>query len=198
MPEDDGKDFGPWQAIDPSRRYFRRWTVDLPAVVHDRGTSRHCVVHDLCPGGAQLIVGEGEPLAVGAEVVLSLEPYGSISTEVRYAQGDRVGLMFIHGPADEIRLARFLVSLEPPRRPPRVDVQLGALLTAANVQATCVVADISRSGARITLSDTSHLRVGDEVVLNIDGHGELAATVRRIADGEAGLEFHQEFEGALE
>ncbi len=91
MPEDDGKDFGPWQAIDPSRRYFRRWTVDLPAVVHDRGTARHCVVHDLCPGGAQLIIGEGEPLAVGAEVVLSLEPYGSISTEVRYAEGDRVG-----------------------------------------------------------------------------------------------------------
>jgi hypothetical protein len=118
-----------------------------------------------------------------------MERYGSISSEVRYGEAGELGIRFIQEPADEARLARFLVSLSPPRLPPRHPVQMAARLTVGEVELRGTVADLSSSGARGSLSDTGRLGPGDQVVLHIEGHGELKATVRRLAEGEIGVEF---------
>ncbi len=191
----DDADLAPWQAIDPSRRRFRRWTVDLEAELGFRDKAFACPVSDLSPGGARVDLGPDETLAIGTEIVLTMEQYGSISSEVRYAAGPELGLRFIHDPADEIRLARFLVSLAPPRQPPRHPVEIGGLLTAGNVQVSCTCADLSETGARVCLRDVGDLEVGDRVMLHIDGHGELAATVRRVGECEISVEFSQAPEG---
>jgi hypothetical protein len=195
---DDGEseDLAPWRAIDPSRRRFRRWTVDLEAELRLAERTFTCLVHDLSPGGARIDLTGTEAPAIGTEVVLTMDGYGSISSEVRYAEGGELGLRFIHDSADEVRLARFLVAQAPPRQPPRHAVEIGGLLTAGNVQVSCAVADLSDSGARVRLRDTDHLSEGDRVVLHIDGHGDLAATVRRIGDAEIGVAFEQPSETA--
>ncbi|MDP6705652.1 MAG: PilZ domain-containing protein [Alphaproteobacteria bacterium] len=187
--EEDDKNFAPWQAIDPSRRRFRRWTVDLRADLRIVGRELVCIVRDLSPGGACVACDDSEMPAVGTEVVLSMEPYGSISSEVRYAEGGMLGIRFIQEPADEARLARFLASLAPPRLPQRHAVQTEARVTAGAVERTGTVVDLSDTGARVSLEDSRPLAPGDPVVLHVEGHGDLKATVRRLAEGEIGVEF---------
>jgi hypothetical protein len=190
--EIDDKNLGPWQAIDPSRRRFRRWTVDLRADLRIGSREFGCLVRDISPGGACVAFDDGEMPAVGTEVVLSMEPYGSISSEVRYAEGGLLGIRFIQEPADEERLARFLASLAPSRLPQRHAVQTEARVTAGALVLTGTVADLSDSGARVSLEDSGPLAPGDAVVLHIEGHGDLKAKVRRLAEGEIGVEFDPE------
>ena len=170
----------------------------MPAVVHVAGKKRHCLVLDLSPGGAKLEFEDGEPLDVGTEVVLSLEQYGSISADVRFAEDGKNGIMFIHEAADETRLAGYLLSLQPPRNPVRHAVATEATVTSATgVRCPCFVESISRDGAGILADEAGQLGEDDEVVLSLPEHGDIAATVRHVDGRQIGLKFHEEFDAEL-
>ena len=52
-------------------------------------------------------------------------------------------------------------------------------------------------GASITLAEGHELRIGDEVRISIDGHGEMDATVRRIDGDGIGVFFKKAIIGEL-
>ena len=70
-------------------------------------------------------------------------------------------------------------------------------MTPRAAQSACIVEGVSRIGASVLMTDTSHLTVGMEVTLAIEGHGEVVATVRHIIDRKVGLEFTEELTGEL-
>ena len=167
----------------------------MSAIAHVAGEERRCLVLDLSPGGAKLEFEDGEPLDVGTEVVLALEQYGSISADVRFAEGGKNGIMFIHETGDEARLARYLLSLQPPRNPVRHAVATEATVTsAAGVRCPCFVESISRDGAGILADEAGQLGEDDEVVLSLAEHGDIAATVRHVDGRQVGLEFRQKLD----
>ena len=65
-------------------------------------------------------------------------------------------------------------------------------LTQRRTQSAITVEDISRTGAGVLVDDTLHLTIGDEVVLSLEGIGDILARVQRIADGKIGLVFLKE------
>jgi hypothetical protein len=141
-----------------------------------------------------LEVSSGEPLVAGAEVVLTLEPFGSVSAEVRYAHGGRNGLMFIQDAADEARLARFLLSRQPARSPERRMVAAEATITADGRRLPCFVESISEGGAGVLVDEAQRLAKDDEVVLELAGHGDIVATVRHVDGRKVGLMFRWELD----
>ncbi len=194
----ENKDFAPWRKQAASRRRYRRWSVAIRAVLRMAAQSRDCVVRDLSPGGGLVEVAGAAEIASGTSVVLELAGFGSIPAEVRHNRGGKLGLMFLHGPAEEEALALYLVTVRPSRRPPREPVTATAVLRAGRTESACVVANMSRAGARVLVDDSRHLVEGDEVSLTLSGRHDLAARIRRLDDGEVGLMFLEEFRGALE
>lgn len=163
----------------------------MPATVQVSGQDRPCIVRDLSPGGAGLEVTSGEPLAPGTDVVLSLEPFGAIPAEVRYATSGRNGLMFHQDAAGEARMARLLLSLKPARSPERRPLATEATITAGGRQMPCFVESISEGGAGILFDEAGGLVKDEEVALNLEGHGDVAATVRHVDGRKVGLMFRQ-------
>ena len=191
------KVFVPWRKQSTSRRRLRRWTVNVQAVIWIGDQAVECLVQDLSPGGARIQLSESKAIAVGTELRLDLESFSAIPAEVRYSADGTLGLMFLHDEEAEVALARFLVSIRPERRDPRQKSGARALLTPKKAQSACVLRDISRLGASITMNDVAHLAPEDEVILSIEGYGDIEATVRRVEDGSLGLMFHKALSGEL-
>lgn len=191
MTDDSGGEFEPWNEA-AARRRFRRWYVDFETELRFAGTSTPCRTVDLSPGGACVEVADAHGIAAADRLSFELPGYGSIEAEVRY-QGERyLGLMFLHDDTGEIAVARYLVAIEQSRRPPRHNVSFEAHLIAGSVDSACVVDDISRIGVRVLVDDTRHITAGQEVSIDLDGIGRVAATVQRVDDREIGLMFLQE------
>lgn len=194
----ENNDFAPWRKQAASRRRYRRWSVAIQAVIHLAAQSRDCVVRDLSPGGGLVEVAGAAEIATGTSVVLELAGFGPVPAEVRHNRDGKLGLMFLQGEAEEEALALYLVTARPTRRPPREPVTATAVLRAGGTEMACVVANMSRAGARVLIDDTRHLAEGNEASLTVSGRDEIAARIRRLDDGEAGLMFLEEFTGALE
>lgn len=163
----------------------------MPATVQVSGQDRPCIVRDLSPGGAGLEVTSGGPLAPGDQVVLSLEPFGAIAAEIRYAMGGRNGLMFLQDAAGEARLARLLLSHKPARAPERRPFASEATMTASGRNMPCFVESISEGGAGVLVDEAALLVKDEEVALSLEGHGEVRATVRHVDGRKVGLMFRQ-------
>lgn len=189
MTDTDKQELAPWDKKQEPRRRFRRWPVEVRTVLGTEGQAHNCTIYDLSPGGARVILSEPMALAEGAEVTLVLEGFGVVPAEVRSCDGTELGLMFLHGEDEEVELARYLVSLQPPRRPQRTKTESDATLSQDEVQSPSTVKDISPTGAGVEVDDTSELSVGDEVILTIEGHGDFVATIRRVDDGGIGVMF---------
>ncbi len=187
----------PWRKQTGSRRRLRRWTVNIQATVWIGDQAVECLVQDLSPAGARIQLLESKTVAVGTQIRLNLESFSAIPAEVRYSADGTLGLMFLHDEDAEVELARFLVSIRPERPDPRQKSGAMALLTPKKAQSACVLRDISRLGASITMNDTAHLAPEDEVILSIEGYGDVEATVRRVEDGSLGLTFHKALSGEL-
>ena len=50
----DTKDLASWREQGVSRRQYRRWGVEVSAIVRIGEQSFECVVYDLSPGGARV------------------------------------------------------------------------------------------------------------------------------------------------
>lgn len=186
-----------WQQEVPARRRLRRWTVDMQAVVWIDDQPLTCCVQDISPAGARVQLATFVKVCVGATVALGLPEFPTIPAEVRYRGEGALGLEFLHDEDQETRLGRYLVSRRPQRRDPRKPLHVKAALTPCRTRSICIVKDISRMGANVSLNDATHLSCDDDVLLSIQGYGEVAATVRRIGDGDVGLRFHNALVGAL-
>lgn len=183
-----------WRKEGQTRRRLRRWSVNIVATIWIDDHAVECTVTDLSPAGARVKLAQGRRVHIGSETVLHLEGYGSIPSEVRYSDGEALGLMFLHDEQGEVDLARFLVAQKPARQTPRSKVEVQATLTPRKAQAPCTVDDVSRNGACVLLDDTRGFVENDEVVLSIEGYGDIVATVRYVADGRVGLMFTKDLE----
>ncbi len=196
MTQNGDKTLVPWRKQTTSRRRLRRWTVNIQATVWIGDQAVECLVQDLSPAGSRIQLLESKAV-VGTQIRLNLESFSAIPAEVRYSADGTLGLMFLHDEDAEVELARFLVSIRPERPDPRQKSGARALLTPKKAQSACVLRDISRLGASITINDTAHLAPEDEVILSIEGYGDVEATVRRVEDGLLGLMFHKALSGEL-
>lgn len=191
------KDGQSGQREDPARRKLRRWTVNMRAVAWIGDQPMTCVVHDISPGGARIQLMNVIEVAVGTTIELGLRDFPPISAEVRYSAEGTLGLMFLLEEDGQVELGRYLVSQRPERRDPRKKLDLKATLTPRRSQITCTVQNISRMGASVATNDARHFSLEEEIVLSIEGYGDVSGTVRRIGEGEVALMFHKALVGEL-
>ncbi|MGE0652287.1 MAG: PilZ domain-containing protein [Alphaproteobacteria bacterium] len=74
------------------RRQFPRWSCDLPAVLVHDGTRSPCRIVDIGGGGMAVTCDFAAP--EGACITIEAENLGAVTGEVRYVNGERMGLMF--------------------------------------------------------------------------------------------------------
>ena len=74
------------------RRQFPRWSCDLPAVLVHDGTRSPCRIVDI--GGGGMAVTCESPAPDGARITIETENLGTVTGDVRYVDGARMGLMF--------------------------------------------------------------------------------------------------------
>ena len=106
----DTTDLASWREQGASERHYRRWGVDVGAVVRVGDQSFKCVVFDLSPGGARVKLRGPLELDIGTKVELALEGLEEIVSEVRHSQGDVLGLMFLHDSDEQVRLASYMLA----------------------------------------------------------------------------------------
>ena len=161
-------DFAPWR-LPTTKRRFRRWSVDVSAYVEVGAISLYCTITDISPGGARARLLDAKPLALGTEVDLDLKGYGSVPAEVRHSASGVLGLMFLLDDADQIVLARWLVSANLERRQTRYACHIEGLIRTAGAETPCVVTDLSRTGAGIRVEEAGNLVLSDKIVLILPG-----------------------------
>ena len=176
-----------------TRRRYRRWSVNLSGNVLVDDEPRFCAIYDISPGGARVQVAEGDEVAIGRQVMLEVDGFGEIPAEVRHSAHGFLGLRFTYEPEEEVEFARHLVASRPPRRRERQAVSNAATLRLAGAEMPCVIVNISRTGAAVTLDETRHFVAGDEVWLRLAGGASLAALVRYVDGNAVGLRLIDEY-----
>ena len=176
-------------------RPLRRWSVDIQAVVRIAGEPHDCDVHNLSPTGARVLVSGADALASGMTLDFEMDGFDSIPATVRYKLGGYMGIRFQHDEAEKAEFTHRLMSLRPPRRPERQELNAEALLTVRGTQLKAIVRDLSARGASLSVDDERLLVEGDEVTLKIAGYDAVTATVRRQNNGQVGLMFLEDLNG---
>lgn len=175
-----------------AQRRHRRWYVDFETTLTLEGAAWACSVYDLSPGGACVEVPHREQIPAGSHVEFQLPGYGAIPADVRYIDGNYLGLVFRHDANDEIAVGRYLAAIELSRRPERREAKSDVLLRSSGVEMPGVLFEISRSGARIAVEDARHIMPDQEVTLGLPDIGAVQAVVTRIDERELGLVFLQD------
>ena len=197
MLRDTAKGPFPWNKETPSKRRYRRWSVEMPTYIDVGGATHYSTITDISPDGARLRLMEETEIAVGTEVSVDLEGYRVIRAEVRHNAGGILGLMFLHDETDAVALARWMVEKKPPRRQTRHECHIEATLNFLGIEVACVVTDISRTGATISIEETGNLVISSEVLLKLPGHSSIAASVRHVEGTSVGLMLIDGYQGEL-
>ncbi len=176
-------------------RPLRRWSVDIQAFVQIGGEPHDCDVHNLSPTGARVLVFGADSLTPVTTLEFEMEGFDPIPATVRYKLGGYMGLRFHFDEARKAEFARRLMTLRPPRRPKRQELNREALLTVRGTELKAQVRDLSERGANLSVDDKGLLMKGDEVTLKIAGYEEVTATVRRLKKGQVGLMFLEDLAG---
>ena len=180
-----------------SKRQHLRWLVELSALLEFDGTTYYCTIKDITPRGAGILLVQDTMLAEGMEITLEIEGYGAVPARVRHADSGVVRIMFLHGEDGEEGLARWLLWLKPQRQQTRYACQIEASLRLLHRDYPCTVINLSRNGAAITMSDTSHLVISSEVEVDLPDYGSIAASVQRIDGDTVGLVLIDDYLGKL-
>lgn len=80
-----------------NRRNYERKSSGLDATVTVGDAATTCTVEDISPGGAQIVA--AVDLSQGRNVVLNLEPFGSVTATVAWCRKGKLGLRFEGDPA---------------------------------------------------------------------------------------------------
>lgn len=141
------------------------------------GQEVDCDMLNISLGGAKLRL--AKPVEADADIRVQIDEVGEFTGRVVWRNGENVGVKFHHELRDIDRILE-TVSIEGAdynerRHAPRTSVLWSGKLHSAGQMVNCTVLNISARGAQVrceTLYD-----FGLNVILYIDGLGELAATV---------------------
>jgi PilZ domain len=186
----------PWESPTDKRR-FRRWLIEVSAYLEVESRFYYVTLTDITPSGARARLLEARLFAEDAEAVLDLEGFGCIPAEIRHGVAGVLGLKFILDDERQMALATWLVDAHLQRRHTRYVCRIPALLALGAQELSCVVTDLSRSGAGIQLPDVSVLASSSEVMLTLPDHRPIATIVRHVSEERVGLMFVDSYEGEL-
>lgn len=176
------------------------------------GVEHQVTVINLSSNG--VMIGFEGDAPIGATVRLAIDECAPITTAVRWGRRGRVGLEFI---AETVIIAEagvqdFIVktialerAMESYNAKPLIGAEQRGIekrhplvfigkLRWQDRDATARLRNISKNGAMVAISQANNLARGDEVRLSLAESGEIAATIRWIADQHCGLEFAEEFD----
>ena len=108
-------DLAAWLVDDDARRRYKRWEVAEQATLTIEQARQSCVIQNISPDGACVVFEKASELPELHRVVLELEGFGQIPSEVRYVMDDKVGLMFLHDMAAQRAMAHWLLILQSER-----------------------------------------------------------------------------------
>ena len=170
---------------DAERRASERFvTIFRPGkITHSKGEEL-CLVRNISPDGAMAQV--GNIFAIGEDVILDFRFEEQIRATVAWLRDGHVGLQF----AVPIDLSGvFALSSDDGRKPraPRLRIPAAGRLQVDRDVIQIVLTDVSQAGAKIHSS--ARLAPGMDVLLSLDGLGDLHATVRWARGGLAGVAF---------
>lgn len=144
-----------------------------------------CLIRNISSGGVMIHV--YSDLAVGQQVTLEFRNGRSVVAQVRWIQGELAGLAFQQLENVQALLENHTSALDGQKpRPPRVQISCFATLERSGAAQPVLVHDISQGGVKI---EGANLASGDHVVISLPNMAAVAATVRWISKGMAGIAF---------
>lgn len=184
--EQDGA-AGPGPGATPERRASPRMlTLIRPGKLVIDGREFLCVVRDISEGGVKLRLFHAIPEHKFAEI--QFDNGETCTVKAMWQDGDLAGFAFVARPD----LARLIAAPKgAPRRPPRLNVRLEAVLSAGGLRTPVVVRDLSQRGACIECS--GWLMIDELVRLESEALPTLHAKVRWRRPPYYGLVFEQTF-----
>lgn len=155
-----------------------RCSVYVQARLATDDSTQDCEILNLSAGGAKLRL--PEPVAVGTEVVLTIEGHGTFAAKVAWSDRGHMGLQFMGDRDAAARLVWDLV--ENPevnkgeRRFTRRSVLWAGELRTGGRGLACRVQNISAFGAKVRLLEPFSARVS-KVTLQVERYGEFPGEV---------------------
>jgi hypothetical protein len=170
------------------RRDVRHATTLQVAKLATRRGEELCILRDISPGGAKVMV--YHPLTPGEPVVLALKTAHEIAGRVAWCSDDIVGITFDRRIAVlELLAHRALNRFGQRIRPPRLTVDLAAVLEVDDGCTDVRIRDVSQAGMRITANRL--VKDDQHCALDIPAMGKRQAIVRWCRNGEAGIALKQ-------
>jgi len=170
------------------RRDVRHATTLQVAKLAARQGEELCILRDISSGGAKAIV--YRPLTPGEPVVLTLKTAHEIAGRVAWCSDDIVGITFDRRVAVlELLAHRALNRFGRRIRPPRLAVDLPAVLEIDDGRTDVRIRDVSQAGMR--LATNRLVRDGQHCVIDMPAMGKRQAIVRWYRNGDAGIALKQ-------
>ena len=170
------------------RRDSPRITVLIrPGKLVADGREFLCVVRDVSEGGVKVRL--FAPVPDHATLVIEFDNGDRHAVRLVWQQGEHAGLVFVA----EFDVTRLIAAHhgEKPRRQPRLNVEVEAVLCTSGLRTPIVVRDISQRGASIDC--TGWLMIDELVRIECDRLPTLHAKVRWRRPPRYGLVFEQTF-----
>lgn len=175
-------------SFDEERRAGGRVTLLIrPGKLIVDGREYLCVVRDVSEGGVKVRL--FQPLPEHREIAIEFDHGDRHRLQLVWQTGDQAGFFFI----DEVDVDVLIAAHNGahPRRPPRLNVAVDAMLVTSGLRTTIVLRDISQRGASIECS--GWLMIDELVRIECSLLPTLHAKVRWRRPPHYGLVFEQTF-----
>jgi len=170
------------------RRDLRHATTLQVAKLASRLGEELCILRDISPGGAKVMVYHS--LTPSEPVMLSLKTGHEIAGRVAWCSDDIVGVTFDRRIAVlELLAHRALNRFGHRIRSPRLAVDLPAAIEIDDSRIDVRIRDVSQAGMRITVNRL--VKDGQPCALDVPAMGKRQAIVRWCRNGEAGIALKQ-------
>ena len=102
-----------WRDESFARRRYKRWSAHQAGQVGLAGQRYRCLVRDISPGGACIVLDDIAAVRPDSYIVLTLEGFGTVPAEVRQVEeaDELARLCFLHAEDKQAALAHWLMSL---------------------------------------------------------------------------------------
>ena len=179
-----------WETPSPrTRRRYRRWDTNLPIKAEIGGQEHYCSIGDISPLGATVRLVVPQPVSRGTTIELFFRDFGRVRGQLRWSAHEVLGIKFALDRAARDEFSDWLLRSGMPRRRQRHDCHIEATAVMADGEASCVVTNISESGAGVRFTEQDRAAVGRDLVLLLPDHAPVEATIRHVTQGTTGLSF---------
>ena len=182
--------FGGPEAAEPAerRRSGRHMTVFQIAKIVTPQSQELCILRDISDTGlrAELY----SPAVPGETVTFEMRTGHRVSGRIVWHRERSIGVQFDH----EISVPEVLAHCSfddrlGRMRPPRIEVEIPAIIMVERQLIDVVIRNISQAGMKVACAET--LVPGAQIVVRFVGIGQRMATVRWSRHGESGLQLAQ-------